>query len=65
MAGPWLKFRGHLDNISNNLLIGAENAETGETNSVKNIMTNTFGKVPDVARQYKAAGTPSTYPLHC
>lgn len=60
MAGPWLKFRGHLDNISNNLLIGAENAETGETNSVKNIMTNTFGKVPDVARQYKAAGTPST-----
>ena len=57
MAGPWLKFRGHLDNISNNLLIGAENAETGETNSVKNIITNAFGKVPDVARQYKAAGT--------
>lgn len=36
MAGPWLKFRGHLDNISNNMLIGAENAETGEINSVKN-----------------------------
>mmetsp|Transcript_9053 Transcript_9053/g.30860 ORF Transcript_9053/g.30860 Transcript_9053/m.30860 type:complete len:580 (+) Transcript_9053:2-1741(+) len=56
MAGPWLKFRGHLDNISNNLLIGAENAETGETNAVKNIFTGETGKVPDVARQYKAGG---------
>ncbi|KAJ0402080.1 hypothetical protein ATCC90586_000265 [Pythium insidiosum] len=56
MAGPWLKYRGHLDNISNNLLIGAENAETGETNSVKNQFTGVFDKVPNVARQYKAQG---------
>jgi len=56
MAGPWLKFRGHLDNISNNMLIGAENAETGEINNVKNIITGEFGKVPDVARAYKAKG---------
>jgi aconitate hydratase len=56
MAGPWLKYRGHLDNISNNLLIGAENAETGETNSVKNQFTGVFDKVPAVARQYKAEG---------
>uniref|UniRef100_A0AAV1V0Z7 Aconitate hydratase n=1 Tax=Peronospora matthiolae TaxID=2874970 RepID=A0AAV1V0Z7_9STRA len=56
MAGPWLKYRGHLDNISNNMLIGAENAETGETNSVKNQLTGTFDKVPAVARQYKASG---------
>lgn len=56
MAGPWLKYRGHLDNISNNLLIGAENAETGETNSVKNQFTGVFDKVPAVARQYKAQG---------
>lgn len=56
MAGPWLKYRGHLDNISNNLLIGAENAETGETNSVQNQFTGDFDKVPAVARQYKAQG---------
>jgi aconitate hydratase len=56
MAGPWLKYRGHLDNISNNMLIGAENDLTGETNAVKNQMTGETGKVPDVARQYKAAG---------
>ncbi|CAM9625600.1 unnamed protein product [Chrysoparadoxa australica] len=56
MAGPWLKFRGHLDNISNNMLIGAVNAENGETNSVQNQVTKDFGKVPDVARAYKASG---------
>ncbi|CAH0522630.1 unnamed protein product [Peronospora belbahrii] len=56
MAGPWLKYRGHLDNISNNMLIGAENAETGETNSVKNQNSGKFDKVPAVARQYKADG---------
>jgi len=56
MAGPWLKFRGHLDNISNNLLIGAENAETGKINEVTNIITGEKGKVPEVARQYKAKG---------
>eukprot|EP00753_Platysulcus_tardus_P018139 PLAT6738.2.p1 GENE.PLAT6738.2~~PLAT6738.2.p1 ORF type:complete len:780 (-),score=415.14 PLAT6738.2:152-2203(-) len=56
MAGPWLRFRGHLDNISNNMLIGAENAETGEVNSVKSALTGEFGEVPAVARSYKAAG---------
>jgi aconitate hydratase len=58
MAGPWLKFRGHLENISNNLLIGAENAENGKINAVKNQLTGEEGKVPDVARAYKAAGVP-------
>lgn len=56
MAGPWLKYRGHLDNISNNMLIGAENAETGETNSVQSQLTGTFDKVPATAREYKANG---------
>ncbi|KAF4321800.1 hypothetical protein JM18_003927 [Phytophthora kernoviae] len=56
MAGPWLKYRGHLDNISNNLLIGAENSENGQTNSVQNQFTGDFDKVPAVARQYKADG---------
>jgi aconitate hydratase len=54
MAGPWLKYRGHLDNISNNMLIGATNAENGEVNSVRNMLTGEFGHVPDVARDYKA-----------
>lgn len=58
MAGPWLKYRGHLDNISNNLLIGATNAETNEVNSVKNTLTGKLDPVPDVARAYKAAGKP-------
>jgi len=53
-AGPWLKYRGHLDNISNNCLIGAENIENGAANSVRNQLTQEFGKVPDVARYYKA-----------
>jgi aconitate hydratase len=56
MAGPWLKYRGHLDNISNNLLIGATNAFTGATNSVKNQLTGEYGEVPAVQRAYKAAG---------
>lgn len=56
MAGPWLKYRGHLENISNNLLIGAENAENGKINAVKNQISGEEGKVPDVARAYKAAG---------
>lgn len=55
-AGPWLKYRGHLDNISNNLFIGAINEENGEANNVKNQFTGEYGKVPDVARQYKAKG---------
>lgn len=59
MAGPWLRFRGHLDNISNNTLIGAVNAFNQETNSVKNQLTGEYGPVPDTARAYKAAGVPS------
>ncbi|MBA9076436.1 MULTISPECIES: aconitate hydratase [Rufibacter] len=58
MAGPWLKYRGHLDNISNNMLIGAVNAFNGETNSVRNFLVQGEGhdEVPRVARTYKAAG---------
>ena len=56
MAGPWLKFRGHLDNISNNLLIGATNFANDKTNTVKNQLTGEYGGVPDVQRAYKAAG---------
>ncbi|MBA5628792.1 aconitate hydratase [Moheibacter lacus] len=59
MAGPWLRFRGHLDNISNNTLTGAVNAFNQETNKVKNQLTGEYGAVPDVARAYKAAGVPS------
>ncbi len=59
MAGPWLRFRGHLDNISNNMLIGAENAFNGKTNSVKNQLTGTYGEVPAVQRAYKAENIPS------
>ena len=56
MAGPWLKFRGHLDNISNNMLIGAVNFYNEKTNSVKNELTGEYGEVPAVQRAYKAAG---------
>jgi len=59
MAGPWLRFRGHLDNISNNCLIGAVNAFNKSTNSVKNQITGEYGAVPDTARAYKAAGIKS------
>ncbi len=59
MAGPWLRFRGHLDNISNNMLIGAVNAFNGETNKVKNHLTGEYGEVPKVQRAYKAAGVAS------
>ncbi|WP_298544300.1 aconitate hydratase [uncultured Aquimarina sp.] len=59
MAGPWLRFRGHLDNISNNCLIGAVNAFGKKTNFVKNQLNSEFGGVPDTARAYKAAGVPS------
>uniref|UniRef100_A0A665WD89 Aconitate hydratase, mitochondrial n=1 Tax=Echeneis naucrates TaxID=173247 RepID=A0A665WD89_ECHNA len=52
-AGPWLKFRGHLDNISNNLLIGAVNIENDAVNKVKNQLTGEYNGVPDVARHYK------------
>ena len=53
MAGPWLKFRGHLQNISNNCYIGAINAFNGETNKVLNIETGKYGAVPDTARYYR------------
>jgi len=56
MAGPWLKFRGHLDNISNNMLIGATNYYNEKTNSVKSALTGEYGPVPDTQRAYKAAG---------
>ncbi|MBT9190233.1 aconitate hydratase [Zobellia russellii] len=59
MAGPWLRFRGHLDNISNNCLIGAVNAFGHKTNMVKNQLTGEYGGVPDTARAYKAAGVRS------
>jgi aconitate hydratase len=56
MAGPWLKFRGHLDNISNNMLIGAINFVNEKTDSVKNQLTGEYGPVPATQRAYKAAG---------
>ncbi|MCG2615487.1 aconitate hydratase [Terrimonas sp. NA20] len=55
MAGPWLKFRGHLDNISNNMLIGAINYFNDKTDTVKNQLTGEYGPVPATARAYKAA----------
>ncbi|MEI2738419.1 MAG: aconitate hydratase [Chitinophagaceae bacterium] len=59
MAGPWLKFRGHLDNISNNMLIGAINFYNDKTDTVKNQLTGEYGPVPATARAYKAAGVGS------
>ncbi len=56
MAGPWLKFRGHLDNISNNMLIGAVNFFNEKTDNVKNQLTGEYGTVPGTQRAYKAAG---------
>jgi len=56
MAGPWLRFRGHLDNIANNTLIGAVNAFNEKTNFVKNQLNGTYTGVPDAQRAYKAAG---------
>jgi aconitate hydratase len=56
MAGPWLKYRGHLDNISNNMLIGALNFFNEKTDLVKNQLTGEYGPVPATQRAYKAAG---------
>jgi aconitate hydratase len=56
MAGPWLKFRGHLDNISNNMLIGALNYFNDKTDNIKNQLTGEYGTVPATQRAYKAAG---------
>jgi len=58
MAGPWLKYRGHLENISNNMLIGAMNAANGEVNKVKHAHTGEESGVPEIARAYKAEKTP-------
>lgn len=59
MAGPWLRFRGHLENISDNMLMGAVNAFNGKTNSVWNRLTGAYEAVSSVAKQYKAKGIPS------
>ena len=56
MAGPWLRFRGHLDNISENMLIGAVNYFNDKTNAVKNQLSGEYGPVPTTQRAYKAAG---------
>jgi aconitate hydratase len=56
MAGPWLRYRGHLDNISNNMLIGAVNAFNDKTNEIKNQITGKYDEVPATARHYKALG---------
>lgn len=56
MAGPWLRFRGHLDNISNNMFIGAINYVNDTANNIKNTFTGDYGEVPAVARDYKARG---------
>ncbi len=57
MAGPWLKYRGHLDNISNNMFLGAINAFTGKAGETKNLFTGEYKKVAEVAREYKARNT--------
>ena len=59
MAGPWLRFRGHLENISDNMLMGAVNVFNGETNRVWNRSTNTYGTVSGTAKMYKSEGIPS------
>jgi aconitate hydratase len=59
MAGPWLRYRGHLDNISNNMLIGGVNCFNNTVNKVKNQLTGVYGEVPAVQRAYKAAGIPT------
>ena len=59
MAGPWLRFRGHLDNIADNTLTGAVNYFNNETNQVKNQVTGQYGPVPETQRAYKAAGIPT------
>ncbi len=56
VAGPWLKYRGHLDNISNNMLIGAINSANGEANKIKNQLSGEWGAVPATARDYKKHG---------
>ena len=55
-AGPWLRYRGHLSNISNNMLIGAVNDANGKINNIRNILTGEYGEVPTIAREYKSLG---------
>src|SRR6202008_2964872 len=55
-AGAWLRFRGHLDNISDNMFLGAVNAYTGEAGKTRSVLDGTTGDIPKVARSYKAAG---------
>ena len=57
-GGPWLKYRGHLENISQNCLIGAINAANGEANNIQNLKTGEWGAVPTIAAQYREAGIP-------
>ena len=64
MAGPWLRFRGHLDNISDNMLTGAVNFFNGESNAVKNQLTGEYGPVPEVQRNYKKNGIPTLSLIH-
>ena len=59
MAGPWLFYRGHLDNISNNLLIGAINYFNNKSNHIKNQIDGSYGEVPDVQRQYRSKNIPT------
>lgn len=59
MAGPWLKYRGHLENISNNMLMGAENAFNHQVNHVKSLLDNSYGEVSAVAKAYKSKGLSS------
>jgi aconitate hydratase len=59
MAGPWLRYRGHLDNISNNLLIGAVNYFNEQTNHIKNQLTGKYSAVPETQRAYKSSGIPT------
>ena len=56
-GGPWLKFRGHLENISQNCLIGAINAANNKANEIQNLNTGEWGPVPTIAAQYREAGT--------
>lgn len=64
MAGPWLKYRGHLENISNNMLIGATNASNDEINKVKNVLTGKVDTVPETAKAYKVHNE-GYFALHC
>jgi aconitase A len=65
MAGPWLNFRGHLENISNNMYIGAVNAANDQTNNVQNQVTGAWGPVPDTGMVIPPPTSPSHLPWAC